>query len=510
MKKTIVCMLLALSVSSSLYSPQIVLAAEQSEETLEEHSNAGASDDADNSKDDQTTQTEQAPKEDTTTKEEETPQSDEQTQTQEETKPDEEEPQQEETQFSIKVNENLNILKQKLVTPFKEQVSSGRYLLNEDLIFIGYVDSTRGEEGFIAPSITKTADKVSSISFGEYSDNGEYTWGYVRTNDSLSDIKSLSEYIKKHTGEFQTASHKDLISFPLKTEAPTTVLVFTPQGDYLGNMDVNSTEVAHALYDGTLLGTPSIKISSSLTEDKTQAEVSVSYDFSHYPDQLGGEYLMNFDVKDAKGNVVLSSEEALKKYIDTGNTVKGVTRVFPVSMNGTFTLSMRTNVRTITSDFKINGVSSPKQEEISTVKPEISYSELPNGILTGTNYPLTVYSSIDSVLMLNGESSQTACKEYTFSVSHNGKYKITAITSSGVEVSKTIEVTGFVDKAEEINMDMYGTGGTTLLPQTGGVSWVAITLSGVLLIIGGTILSCKDKILALSAQFKERRWHNED
>lgn len=509
MKKTIVCMLLALSVSSSLYSPQIVIAAEQSEETLEEHSNAGASDDADNSKDDQTTQTEQAPKEDTTTKAEQTPQQEQPTKT-EETQSEEPIQSEEETQFSITVNENLDILRKKLVTPFNEQITSGRYLLSEDLIFVGYVDSTRGEEGFVVPSITKTADKVSSISFGEYSDNGEYKWGYIRTNDSLSDIKSLSEYIKKNTGEIQIASHKDLISFPLKTEAPTTVLVFTPQGDYLGNMDVNSTEVAHALYDGTFLETPSIKISSSLTEDKTQAEVSVSYDFSHYPDQLGGEYLMNFDVKDSKGNLVLSSEEALKKYIDTGNTVKGVTRVFPVSMNGTFTLSMRTNVRTITSDFKINGVSSPKQEEISTVKPEISYSELPNGILTGTNYPLTVYSSIDSVLMLNGESSQTACKEYTFSVSHNGKYKITAITSSGVEVSKTIEVTGFVDKAEEINMDMYGTGGTTLLPQTGGVSWVAITLSGVLLIIGGTILSCKDKILALSAQFKERRWHNED
>lgn len=509
MKKTIVCMLLALSVSSSLYSPQIVLAAEQSEETLEEHSNAGASDDADNSKDDQTTQTEQAPKEDTTTKAEQTPQQEQPTKT-EETQSEEPTQSEEETQFSITVNENLDILRKKLVTPFNEQITSGRYLLSEDLIFVGYVDSTRGEEGFIAPSITKTADKVSSISFGEYSDNGEFTWGYVRTNDSLSDIKALSEYIKKNTGEIQIASHKDLISFPLKTEAPTTVLVFTPQGDYLGNMDVNSTEVANALYDGTFLETPSISISSSLAEESTHADVSVSYDFSNYPDQLGGEYLMNFDVKDAKGNVVLSSEEALKKYIDTGNTVKGVTRVFPVSMNGTFTLSMRTNVRTITSDFKINGVSSPKQEEISTVKPEISYSELPNGILTGTNYPLTVYSSIDSVLMLNGESSQTACKEYTFSVSHNGKYKITAITSSGVEVSKTIEVTGFVDKAEDINMDMYGTGGTTLLPQTGGVSWVAITLSGVLLIIGGTILSCKDKILALSAQFKERRWHNED
>ena len=58
--------------------------------------------------------------------------------------------------------------------------------------------------------------------------------------------------------------------------------------------------------------------------------------FSKYPEQLGGEYLMNFDIKDSKGSVVLSSEEALKKYIDTGNTVKGVTRVFPISMNGTF------------------------------------------------------------------------------------------------------------------------------------------------------------------------------
>ena len=229
MKRTIVCMLLALSVSSSLYSPQIVLAAEQSEETLEEHSNAGASDDADNSKDDQTTQTEQAPKEDTTTKAEQTPQQEQPTKT-EETQSEEPTQSEEETQFSITVNENLDILRKKLVTPFNEQITSGRYLLSEDLIFVGYLDSSKGEEGFVVPSITKTADKVSSISFGEYSDNGEYKWGYIRTNDSLSDIKSLSEYIKKNTGEIQIASHKDLISFPLKTEAPTTVLVFTPQG----------------------------------------------------------------------------------------------------------------------------------------------------------------------------------------------------------------------------------------------------------------------------------------
>lgn len=53
MKRTIVCMLLALSVSSSLYSSQIVLAAEQSEETLKERSNEGASENMDNIKDEQ-------------------------------------------------------------------------------------------------------------------------------------------------------------------------------------------------------------------------------------------------------------------------------------------------------------------------------------------------------------------------------------------------------------------------------------------------------------------------
>ena len=50
MKRTIVCTLLALSISSSLYSPQIVLAAEQTEETLTEHSNTGATDTIQNTK----------------------------------------------------------------------------------------------------------------------------------------------------------------------------------------------------------------------------------------------------------------------------------------------------------------------------------------------------------------------------------------------------------------------------------------------------------------------------
>ena len=65
MKRTIVCMLLALSVSSSLYSSQIVLAAEQSEETLKERSNEGASENMDNIKDEQSsiTSTEAVPNE---------------------------------------------------------------------------------------------------------------------------------------------------------------------------------------------------------------------------------------------------------------------------------------------------------------------------------------------------------------------------------------------------------------------------------------------------------------
>ena len=291
MKRTIVCTLLALSISSSLYSPQIVLAAEQTEETLTEHSSTGATDTIQNTK------SATAPKEDTTTKTEETPKTEEQ------------------APVSITVNENLDVLKQKIKNPFKEEVSSGRYLLTEDLIFIGYLDSSRGEEGFLIPSITKTADKVSDISFGEYNSDGVFTWGYIRTNDSLSDIKSLTEYIKKHTGEIQTASSKDLISFPLRTESPTTVLVFSTQGDYLGNMDVNSQEAANTLYDDTFLETPSISISSSLADDKTQANVSVAYDFSKYPEQLGGEYLMNFDIKDSKGNLVLSSVKCYNKVV---------------------------------------------------------------------------------------------------------------------------------------------------------------------------------------------------
>ena len=111
MKRTIVCMLLALSVSSSLYSSQIVLAAEQSEETLKERSNEGASENMDNIKDEQSsiTSTEAVPNEE------------------------------EQISFNIKVNENLDVLRQKIKNPFKEEVSSGRYLLNEDLIFIGYV-----------------------------------------------------------------------------------------------------------------------------------------------------------------------------------------------------------------------------------------------------------------------------------------------------------------------------------------------------------------------------------
>ena len=127
MKRTIVCMLLALSVSSSLYQPQIVLAAEQSEKPLKEQFNTGASENTANL-DEETISTTQ---EDTKPQEESTPKED-------------SKPEEEQSKVSITVNENLDILSQKLKNPFKEEVSSGRYLLNEDLIFVGYLDSSKG------------------------------------------------------------------------------------------------------------------------------------------------------------------------------------------------------------------------------------------------------------------------------------------------------------------------------------------------------------------------------
>ena len=51
-------------------------------------------------------------------------------------------------------------------------------------------------------------------------------------------------------------------------------------------MDVNSQEAANTLYDDTFLETPSISISSSLADDKTQANVSVAYDFHKGPNSL--------------------------------------------------------------------------------------------------------------------------------------------------------------------------------------------------------------------------------
>lgn len=71
-------------------------------------------------------------------------------------------------------------------------------------------------------------------------------------------------------------------------------------------------EHTHTLYDKTLLGSPSITVKADLSEDKSMANITSSYDFSSYPQQLGGEYLMNFEVRNKNGDLVLSSSDSLQ------------------------------------------------------------------------------------------------------------------------------------------------------------------------------------------------------
>lgn len=397
--------------------------------------------------------------------------------------------------IDLTLNEGLKSIKKFMKVPFKEEVVSGRYLLSKDLIYVGYNSEEKGKEGFLSAQIERIAPTVTNVSFGKVSDEShEMSWGYL---DNIKDMDSLREYVKQNKGTLPKASKKDLISFDLGQRAVTSVLVFSVDGEYLGNLDVTSKDVANTLYDENLLGSPVLTVKTDLSEDKSSANITSSYDFSSYPQQLGGEYLMNFEVRNENGDVVLSSSDSLQ-YIG-----KGVAK-FPIKMNGNFVLSLKTNVRSIEKSFTVKGIEEPKQTEVSDRTPSISYSDLPDGVLKGTSYPFTIYSDIDAVLMLEGESSGKPCKEYTFTISHNGTYKITATTESGVEITKSIKVDGFVDDVKDVNPDMYGTERAGFLPQTGGIGRTVVLFSGLLCILGGIILTQKEQLLLLIQRLRKK------
>ena len=87
-------------------------------------------------------------------------------------------------------------------------------------------------------------------------------------------------------------------------------------------------------------------------------------------------------------------------------------------------------------------------------------------------------------------------------MTHNGAYSWTAVTADGVETSGTFTVDCFVDEASAIDLGSYGDGGSTFLPQTGGMSTLVVTLSGIFLMIGGIAIAKKDALLALISKYK--------
>lgn len=488
MKRAVVCLLLSMSMSSICISPTVAYATGNAEQDSGEQ----VSDKPTKTEAEQTSVSEA----EQTIEKQQTP-APEKGQEEKADKPVEEDTNKktEIKGIDLTLNEGLKSIKKFMKVPFDEEVVSGRYLLSKDLIYMGYNSEEKGKEGFLSAHIERVAPTVTNVSFGKVSDDSqEMEWGYL---DNIKDMESLREYVKQNKGTLPKVSKNDLISFDLGQRAATSVLVFTVDGEYLGNLDVTSKDVANTLYDKNILGSPVVTVKSELSEDKSSANITSSYDFSSYPQQLGGEYLMNFEVRNGNGDLVLSSSDSLQ-YIGKG------TAKFPISMNGNFVLSLKTNVRSIEKSFTVKGIEEPKQTEVSDRTPSISYSDLPNGVLKGTSYPITVYSDIDAVLMLEGESSGKPCKEHTFTISHNGTYKITATTESGAEITKSIKVDGFVDDVKDINHEMYGTERAGILPQTGGIGRTAVILSGLLCMLGGIILTQKERLLLLIQRLRKK------
>ena len=390
--------------------------------------------------------------------------------------------------------------------------ASQNFIAKKNVIIIGYnYNVNEGNEvamGFIAPSLIKDGN-VTSLSFGEMdtsnADENSPETSEIKLNwNVLEGVKTLDDaqsYVKENINNLKIGASADkLISYESFWMMPESLVIFDGDtGNYIGRYCAESAQDGSGIYDDSYFQIGgSVEPTVSYDEGKTSAKLSFTFNLT-YPDVLGGIGVSSFDIYSAdETNHYFTSMDSLDYIGDAQNQSKGTVKDVPINTSGDMILRLNTTQGDYKVSFSVDKLNNtPEQETVDTRKASVSFSDPGSGILDGTPTSITMYSDIDSVLMFNGESSINTTKEYSFTVSHNGTYAWVATTASGEETSGTITVDCFVDEASAINLGSYGDGGSTFLPQTGGMSTLVVTLSGIFLMIGGIAIAKKEALMAL-------------
>lgn len=406
----------------------------------------------------------------------------------------------------------------------------GRFIAKKDVILIGY-NRNSTDDGFDTPGFYyepkmagKEGDLHNALDYAdvEFNDNGTEDleddtfqvkkWYNIlddRKTDKdapyLKDASYLNNWVEGNLKKLPVIKKHTSVTLPtLDCGNVSGVVVYSNKGDYIGTINLENDEAYKYLYDTSFMEDRDLKVELSkpvVNEDKTKASLHFDYDFSNVLPVFEDEILLDFKVLDSEGKTSLSGMN-VAGLIDRKNLTKGTTKDFSLSTNGDYKLVVRTTSKLIEKNFSINGLAEFEPTTVDTTKPKLSYGKKPNGVLKGTPYSFTIYSDKDAVIMFNGESSGNPCKEYTFTVKNNGTYNVVATTKDGAETSETITIDGFVDSVNNIALNAYGDGGSSSLPQTGGIASVAVAIAGIFGIFGGIALVRKEQIKMF---FKKRK-----
>jgi len=513
MKKTVVCLLTAVTIVSTCLAPVTVFATDN-DTTVEK----AKSDDSKADKETNESKSGSNESEDLRSESEKNePTKDESSEDKDEKpKPDKDTGKEETTsKTSFKPNDNLSAVKEYMCSFIEpENGYWGAYLARQGFIPIGFKkEGTSNIEGkknvYLYPKVTYTGYNASvdyaDVTIGEddniKDDKVNATLNKWYSIDGVEDMSSLNEYVLKNKDKLQKTKADTYVGFSTYRNALDCVdgiIIYTEGGSYVGTIAVDTKDGFTELYDEDLLVKKDGKIELSepvLSKDAKSVTMHFSYDYENSPAVLGEEKLISFEIKTKDGGIYLDGVDT-SDLIYRNKLTKGTTKDFEINVNGSYVLEVNSSTQKIKVPFRVSGIKYDVDESTQNKKaPKISYGELPNGILKGTPYQIKVFTDVETSVIFNGESDGIVAKEHTFTVKGNGTYSVVATSKDGAESVDSVKISGFVDDVSAINLSAYGDGGTGILPQTGGIATVVGVISGFLAVAGGILLFKKDSIV---------------
>lgn len=515
MKKAVVYMLTAIVVSSACITPMVAFATDEDTAVVSETDNE-KSDETTDKKTEDTNSSDEG--KDTSKKEESSSDKDSK---KEDTSKDNKTSNDNKTSHTKKESSSKDTSKKELeklslsdnVSALKpyiggtDKLGSFNYIPKKDVIIMGYNYSGDSEkDGFLYPNYT-VVDKVTHAAYAEIveSDEDIHTPSKIKWNqiEGVYTLDELTSYVKKNIDKLVLKAKNPvsdhMISMSMFMMNPQSYVVFNgTTGDYIGRFQQDSKDDSEEIYDESVLQlTGDANINVSYNDDKSQANLTFDFNVS-YPETMGGAVFKHFDIYDSKdmSKAIFTSTQSVPYVSEVIGKAKGTVKNVPLTQGGNLVLRLNTTQGSLDFAFAVEELNEPTDES-KGVAPNITFSKLDSNILDGTPTTITMYSDVEATLVFNGEASPSGVKEYSFTVRHNGDYNYSAVaTDGGKETSGTHHIDSFVDEGA-YNLGNYNTGGTTFLPQTGGMSTLAIVLSGIFMMVGGIVIAKKDALLTM-------------